>query len=297
MNVNNSMKKYQFFEETIEADTSNISKKKNNNNNIKQSLISLNDISSSGINQMQSIDNIIFICGKAIYKIKSLLKRESLIVKIINNKIYDEYRFFNGLYYDFKIKFFQDKYYFIILGGELIRYIKDSKEEMIMITTIKIYDAYNFIEPKYDKYISENIDGENYPKSLIKKIQILKKINENEFITGLNINDLSEFSNYDSFQNVISLTIDSNFNHIGIGSTKGEIILISGYPNLIQCDTNKIKMEFLPKIIPKDREIYITNLEFAEFNSINNNNEKNENKIKKILYVSTANNIYYYDRI
>ena len=174
MNLNNSfssMKKYQFFEETQDK-TEQIS----NNNQNKSYSLTLNDISPSGINQMQSIEDIIFICGKAIYKIKSQIIRESLILKIINNKIYDEYRMFNGLYYDFKIKLFKDKFYFIVLGGDLIRYIKDKKEEMLMVTTIKIYEAYNFIEPKYDKYIEEeNIEGEAYSKSLIKKITNIKK--------------------------------------------------------------------------------------------------------------------------
>ena len=292
MNINNSfssMKKYQFFEESQDKPEQNQNNINNNFSNENKSYsLTLNDITPSGINQMQSIDDIIFICGKAIYKINSQIIRESLILKIINNKIYDEYRIFNGLYYDFKIKFFQNKYYFIILGGDLIRYIKDKKEEMLMVTTIKIYDAYNFIEPKYEKYIEENIEGEPYSKSLIKKLQILKKINENEFIIGINSEDKTQYSNYESFQNVISFTIDSNFSNIAISSIKGDIILISGFPDLIQCDKNKIRMEFLPKIIPKNREIFISNIEFASFL-----NKKNINK--KILYASTANSIYYYE--
>ena len=32
--------------------------------------------------------------------------RESLIMKIYNNKIIDEYRVYNGVYYDFSIKIF-----------------------------------------------------------------------------------------------------------------------------------------------------------------------------------------------
>ena len=284
MNLNNSfssMKKYQFFEECQE---------KNTNAN-KTSSLTLNDIFPSGINQMQSIEDIIFICGKAIYKVKSQIIRESLILKIINNKIYDEYRMFNGLYYDFKIKFFKEKYYFVILGGDLIHYIKDKKEEMLMVTSIKIYEANNFIEPKYDKYIDENnLEGENYFKSLIKKIEILKKINEDEFVIGLNSNDKSLYANYESFQNVISFTINSEFTHMGISSIKGDIILISGYPDLIQCDKNKIRMEFLPKIIPKDREIFISNLEFASIIS-----KKNTNINKIILYASTSSSIYYYE--
>ena len=289
MNLNNSfslIKKYQFFEELQEKTPQNLNKDDNSNN--KAYNLTLDDISPSGINQMQSIEDIIFISCKAIYKIKSQIIRESLIIKIINNKIYDEYRMFNGLYYDFKTKYFKDKFYFIILGGDLIRYIKDKKEEMLMVTTIKIYDAYNFIEPKYDKYIDDNLEGEAYSKSLVKKIQILKKINENEFILGINSNDKSQYSNYESFQNVISFTINNDFTHIAISSIKGDIILISGFPDLIQCDYNKIRMEFLPKIIPKNREIYISNLEFASFT-----NKKNISKT--ILYASTTNSIYFYE--
>ena len=276
------MKKYQFFEESLDKTNQNVINASN-----KTSSLTLNDISPSGINQMQAIEDILFICGKAIHKINSQILRESLILKIINNKIYDEYRMFNKLYYDFKIKYFKDKFYFIVLGGDLIRFVKDKKEDELMVTSIKIYEAYHFIEPKYDKYIDDNIDGENYSKSLIKKIEILKKIDENEFILGLNTNDKSQYANYESFQNVISLTIDSNFTHIAISSIKGDIILISGYPDLIQCDKNKIRMEFLPKIIPKNREIFISNIEFTSY--INKNNL---NKI--ILYASTSSSVYYY---
>ena len=276
------MKKYQFFEESLDKTNQNV-----NNASNKTSSLTLNDISPSGINQMQAIEDILFICGKAIHKINSQILRESLILKIINNKIYDEYRMFNKLYYDFKIKYFKDKFYFIVLGGDLIRFVKDKKEDELMVTSIKIYEAYHFIEPKYDKYIDDNIDGENYSKSLIKKIEILKKIDENEFILGLNTNDKSQYANYESFQNVISLTIDSNFTHIAISSIKGDIILISGYPDLIQCDKNKIRMEFLPKIIPKNREIFISNIEFTSYISKNNFN-------KIILYASTSSSVYYY---
>ena len=60
MNINNSfssMKKYQFFEETQDK-TEQIP---NNNNQNKSYSLTLNDISPSGINQMQSIEDIIFI--------------------------------------------------------------------------------------------------------------------------------------------------------------------------------------------------------------------------------------------
>ena len=85
MNINNfsSMKKYQFFEESLDKTNQNV-----NNASNKTSSLTLNDISPSGINQMQAIEDILFICGKAIHKINSQILRESLILKIINNKIY-----------------------------------------------------------------------------------------------------------------------------------------------------------------------------------------------------------------
>ena len=277
-----SMKKYQFFEESQEENNdTKLSEQKEQN---KTSKLLIKDISPSGINQMQSFDDIIFICGKAIHKVKSKMVKESLIVKIINNKIIDEYRIFSGLYYDFKLKFFKNKPNFVILGGELIKYIKNNKEEMLMVTTIKIYDATYFIEPKFERYNSDSIDGENYPKALMKKIQILKKIDGDEFLTELPPG-VNSYEGYESFQNVIAFTINSSFSHIAISSDKGDIILISGYPDLINCGKNEIKMRFLPKIIPKDREIYITNLELTEL----------VNKKKRILYASTANSVYYYE--
>ena len=277
-----SMKKYQFFEECQEENN----ELRSSSNNLNSSL-SIKDISPSGINQMQSYDNIIFICGKAIHKVKSKMIRESLIVKIINNIIIDEYRIFNGLYYDFKLSFFNNKPNFIVLGGELIKYIKNNKEEMIMITTIKIYDASFFIEPKFGKYNSDIVNGENYPKALMRKIQILRKVDENIFLTELE-EGVNSYDGYESFQNVIAFTINTDFSHIAISSDKGDIILISGYPNLIDCGKNEIKMRFLPKIIPKDREIYLTNLELTEL-------VRKRDIKKRILYASTANSIYYYE--
>ena len=129
--------------------------------------------------------------------------------------------------------------------------MKNNKEEMLMVTTIKIYDATYFIEPKFERYNSDSIDGENYPKALMKKIQILKKIDGDEFLTEL-APGVNSYEGYESFQNVIAFTINSSFSHIAISSDKGDIILISGYPDLINCGKNEIKMRFLPKIIPKD---------------------------------------------
>ena len=282
--TSSSMKKYQFFEESQEENNEKIKSSKDDNKNTS---LSIKDISPSGINQMQSYDDIIFICGKAIHKVKAKMIRESLIVKIINNKIIDEYHIFNGLYYDFKLKFFKNRPTFIVLGGDLIKYMKNGKEEMLMVTTIKIYDASFFVEPKFEKYISESINGENYPKALLRNIQILKKVGGNEFITEIGVGEVT-YDGYESFQNVIAFTINSSFTHIAISSDKGDIILISGYPNLIDCEKNEIKMRFLPKIIPKDREIYLTNLELTELIT------KRESK-KRILYASTANSVYYYE--
>ena len=47
---------------------------------------------------MFAIDDIIFVNGEAIHKIQGAFARESVIMKICNNKVVNSYRIFNGVY-------------------------------------------------------------------------------------------------------------------------------------------------------------------------------------------------------
>ena len=70
---------------------------------MQESNISINNVTISGAHQMHAINGLVFINGKAIHKKEGKMIRESLIMKIYNNKIIDEYRIYNGVYYDFKL--------------------------------------------------------------------------------------------------------------------------------------------------------------------------------------------------
>ena len=289
--INNSSlegQKYQFFEEVkSDTDIKNEIYISHEDSPLDNTPITLHDIRPNSIDQMCVIDDIIFINGKAVHKIQGTLGRESVIIKVYKNKVVDSYRMFNGVYYFFKIKYFYEKPLFVTAGGNFDKYISKGIEEQFMFTSIKFYNAKPLLNKDDKKYeIPKNLKAteEQYPKLLIKQIRILKNLKTNELICDT---EGDKMEGYESFQNVVIISINADFTHIAIGLDKGEILLISAYPNVLECTEKEIKMKFLPKIIPKDREIHITNLEFSEM-YINN-------KPKRILFASTATAVYYYE--
>ena len=285
-----TVRKYQFFEEVKDP-----SQKNGETNEIinhqespeENTPITINDITPNAIDQMNVIDDIIFINGKAIHKIQGTLGRESLILKVYNNKVLDSYRMFNGVYYFFQIKYFSDKPLFVAAGGNFDKYISKGREELFMFTSIKIYNAIPLIKKTNERYPTPKgikPTDEQYPKLLLKQIKLLKNIKTDELVCDT---EGDKMEGYESFQNIVIIAINSSFTHIAIGLDKGDILLISAYPNIFDCSEKDMKMRFLPKIIPRDREIHITNLEFSEMYL---NNEP-----KRILYASTASAVYYYE--
>ena len=119
------VRKFQFFETIkecsvvppLDPDVDESGMESNIPIHLQKSNISINNVSVSGARQMHAINGLVFINGKAIHKKEGKNIRESLIMKILDNKIIDEYRVYNGVYYDFSIKFFEDKPYFVIVGG------------------------------------------------------------------------------------------------------------------------------------------------------------------------------------
>ena len=285
-----TVRKYQFFEEFKDPSKDNkenqiyISHKDSTEENTP---ITLNDVTPNSIDQMNVIDDIIFINGKAVHKIQGTLGRESLILKIYNSQVVDSYRFFNGIYYFFQIKYFADKPLFVTSGGNFDKYISKGREELFMFTSIKIYNAIPLLKKNDKKFpIPKGIKPteEQYPRLLIKQIKLLKNLKTGELVCDT---EGDKMEGYESFQNILIVAINSTFTHIAVGLDKGDILLISAYPNIFDCSEKEMKMRFLPKIIPKDREIHITNLEFTEM-FINN-------EPKRILYASTASAVYYYE--
>ena len=287
-NSSSTVRKYLFFEEVkSESKDDNEIVISHQDSPLDDTPITLNDIKPNSIDQMCAIDDLIFVNGKAIHKIQGTLARESVIMKIYNNKVVDSYRMFNGVYYYFQIRYFYEKPLFVTAGGNFDKYISKGREEQFMFTSVKIYNAKPLLNKDENKYeIPDNLQAtdEQYPKLLMKQIRILKNLKTEELTVDT---EGDKMEGYESFQNIVLISINSSFTHIAVGLDKGDILLISAYPNILECTEKEMKIRFLPKIIPKDREIHITNLEFAEMYI--------DNEPKRILYASTASAVYCYE--
>jgi hypothetical protein len=236
----------------------------------------------SGLRQMYAIDGLVFINGKAVHEKDGKKIRENLIMKILNNKVIDVYHIYNGVYFDFSLKLFNGKPYFIVVGSDFKEF---KSKHFFMITSIKIYDATIFIS-KDEEQSTEGSPGEVelYPDCLKNNIQLLKRKNDGKIVCSYDIKNFEDtIEEYESIQNINSFAINDNFTHAAVSIDREGIILICAYPNLLQKD---IKIIDLQQIILDDKLANITNLEFADLNI------KNENK--KVLYATTGKSIYYY---
>lgn len=280
-----NIKKFQFFEIIKEED--NAPSQENNNKEAnkesvetkqKEPNIDINNIMISGIRQMYAIDGLVFVNGKAIHEKEGKKIRENLIMKILNNKIIDVYCIYNGVYFDFCLKSFNGKPYFIVVGSDF----KEFNGHFFMITSIKIYDATTFIQKDKALSVGDTHGGisELYPECLKSNIQLLKRKKDGKIVCNYDIDNIEE---YESIQNINSFTINDNFTHAAVSIDREGIILLYAYPNLFEKD---IKLIELPQIILDDKLANITNLEFTDLNIINEN--------KKVLYATTGKSIYYY---
>jgi len=288
-----NVRKFQFFE--IIKESTNVPPEDPENDDsgnpnipihLQKSNISINNVSVSGARQMHAIDGLVFINGKAIHKKEGKMIRESLVMKILDNRIIDEYRVYNGVYYDFSIKMFEEEPYFVIVGGNFNEYIIDGQKELFMTTFIKIYKATKFIKNKTGRMPVPPGLGptdEPYPELLVKRIKLLKRLSDEKLVCDT---EGDKMEGYESFQNINAFSMSDSFTHAAVSLDKGGILLIYGRPNLLECSTKEMKMIYLPKIIVNDREAHITNLDFADLFI--------KNEMKRILYASTANSVYYY---
>ena len=235
-----NVRKFQFFdiqkESTIVPEIpEEINYPENTPIHLQESNISINNVTISGAHQMHAINGLVFINGKAIHKKEGKMIRESLIMKIYNNKIIDEYRVYNGVYYDFSIKEFQSKPYFVIIGGNFNEYIIEGQKELFMVTSIKVYDALPFIKDKTSRIeVPPNLGPteEPYKKHLVKRIKLLKRLSDDKLICDESEEDKME--GYESFQNINAFHMSDNFTHAAVSLDKGGILLIYGKPNLLE---------------------------------------------------------------
>ena len=124
---------------------------------------------------------------------------------------------------------------------------------------------------------------ELYPESLKKQIKLLKRTSDGELVSDF---EGEKIELYESFQNINSFSISDDFTYAAISIDRVGIILICGYPNLLECDNKEIKMINLPEIMFGEKKVNITNLEFAVLNI--------QNEMTRVLYATTSDLIYYY---
>ena len=278
-------RKFQFFDEIKEdlpKNEINTINKINETEEEKPFLkkIDINISSIVPIKEMQIIDGIIFVCANVFRKGEKQTHKNQGILKIIDNQVIDEYIMFND-YYDFIIMKYLDKPLLIVFGS-----MKRMDEEYKKISSIKFYNPSYFLENRMERYpVKEKITEitENYPEILQREIKLYKKGNssvlceaEGNKIEGLN-----------SLENCKNFTVDSLLTYAAISLDKGQVLIISATPNLLDCKGKKIKSNLITLPEKGGENIEITNIKIAELYE-----GKTE---KKILYVSTKNYLAYYE--
>ena len=281
-------RKFQFFDEVEETKDKNdinenniIEEKKEEDKDkekikLKKLNISISSIAPFG--RMQCLDDVIFLCATVFYEEKKT--KGIRFLKIYNNQVIDEYIMFNK-YINFQLMQLQDKPLLIVVGS-MKKIIENLKE----ITSIKFYNIANFIENKDSPYaVKEKINdvSENYPEILLREIKFYKKENNILCETEGKVEDLPVL------ESCTSAIIDDYLNYAAIGINKKNILILSAFPNLLDCKGKKIKTVILSPPEKDGIPVEITNIKFGEI--------KQEEDETKVLYVSTKNYLAYYQWI
>jgi len=195
-----TIKKFQFFD--IESDN-------------KLGETEVNNLSNVSPYSMFAVNQVVFLNAKLKKKVDHSYLNQSLILKVIKNKIVDEYSIFNKMIYFFQLKYFGSKYYFITCGGDFKEHVAGNEKIFIFLTSIKIYDATELIEKNHVTK-DKNID-----QYLIKQINLLKNIETGEIYSG---KDYAK--NLDSFNNIISFAVSNDMRYCTLGLDRGQIIMI-----------------------------------------------------------------------
>jgi hypothetical protein len=223
--------------------------------------------------QMYANNGIVFVSAKIKKKVEHTYTNENLILKIIKNQIVDEYFIYNKMIHYFQLKSFNNKYYFVLCGGDFKEQSVGNDKMFIFLTSIKIFEATRLLD-KNHKSTDRKIDS-----LLLKQINLLRNIENGTLYQGKDI----PMKTVESIQNIISFAISNDFSHCAVGLDRGQIILIQGSPNLIDVNDKNVKMRYLTQI---DTELHITNLAFTKLSFIRE--EIN------ILYATTTKEIYFY---
>lgn len=254
-----TIKKFQFFD--IESD--------NKSQDENESKFSIGNISPY---QMYAVNGVVFLSAKVKKKVDHSFQNENLILKIVKNKIVDEYNIYNKMIHYFQLKSVNSKYYFVTCGGDFEEILVGTDKMMVFLTSIKIFDATRLLDRNFQ---SENRDIKGM---MLKQVNLIRNIDNGQLYSGKNFP-----KNVESIQNIISFAISDDFTHCAVGLDRGQIILIQATPNLMEASEKNIRMRYLTQI---ETDLHITNLAFTKLKIM-----KEE---MNILYATTTKAIFFY---
>jgi hypothetical protein len=221
--------------------------------------------------QMYAVNQVVFLSAKVKKIVDNSFSNENLILKIIKNKIVDEYFIYNKQLHYFNLKTMNNRHYIVTCGGEFCEVGVGNEKTLTYLTSIKIFEA-STLADKNHKTIDRKIDG-----FMNRQINLLKKPN-GELYVGKDVP-----KDVESINNIISFAMSNDFTSCAVGLDKGQILIIQATPNLLECKDKDLRMRYLTQI---DTDLHITNLAFTKI--IYGKEEMN------ILYATTTKAIYFY---
>ena len=260
--MSNQMKKFNFFDLIDRKEKF----KQDEKNPIKYTLKDVTPI------ELKSANNYLFLSVTLVNN-ENNSKKESKIIKVLNNQIYDEYQIFSKDIYNFEILNLNGTFYIVAFGSDLIdsnekNLQETEKNNQLLSTSLKIFD------------ITKCLENENSNKP-IQKLKINVLLNEKSILTQEQTNETHGIDSISAF------AINSNMSACVIGTSKGDIILINTLPSinfLTTKDNKDIKLNYI-KQHKNDEEEEITNL---KFNIVSKFEED-----KLMLFYTTKSSIYY----
>jgi hypothetical protein len=165
--------------------------------------------------QMYAINQIIFLSAKVKKKVENSLINENLILKVVKNKIADEYFIYNKMIHYFQLKQFNSKTYFVTCGGDFKEQQVGNDKQFVFLTSIKIFEVSTLLDRNH------TANNRNIDELMIKQINLLRNIESGNLYLGKDFP-----KNVESIQNIISFAVSGDFTSCAVGLDRGQIILI-----------------------------------------------------------------------
>lgn len=224
--------------------------------------------------QMHSYQGSIFISCKYKRKVNNSYVTDPLIIKIYKNEIVDEYKPYNKLIYHFQLHEFDGSYYFFCCGMDFIEQtLPSGQKNFLFLTSIKIFDAGVFLSPTHKS------DNGNIDIYLLRQICLFRNLNDQSIYSLSNNQPVG----FESIQNIISFAISNSLDKCAFGLDYGQVVQISGYPNLVECSEKNLLIRTLQRY---ETDFHITNIGYADIGYPSS-----------ILYATTTKELFYYKQI